>query len=70
MNTYIIKIFPFPHVMGRDKIVQIQSKEDLDTVLQKLKNKLEKENPMYEYDLIGFTIDDFLNEIEIVKLQN
>lgn len=68
MNTYIIEIHPFPHIMGRDKIVKLISEKDLDTVLNELKEKLQKENPMFEYDLYGCTVEEFIKGIELVEL--
>lgn len=68
MNTYIIEVHPFPHIMGRDKIVKLSSEKDLDTVLNELKDKLEKENPMFEYDLCGCTVEEFIEGIECIEL--
>lgn len=68
-DTYIIKIHPsFPHIMGKDKTIKIQSNLSLDTILKNLKEKLETENSMFTYDLHGYTVKDFLDSIELFNL--
>lgn len=70
MKTYIIEVCPFPFIIGKDKIVKVQSEDELDTILQKLKVYLEKENPMFEYDLYGYTLEDFVKGIELIELDD
>lgn len=71
MKTFIIEIHPFPHVMGMDKVVKVigNEKDDMDTVLDELNDKLKKQNPMYDYDLYGYTLEEFLNGIETIELK-
>jgi hypothetical protein len=63
-------MYPFPHVIGMDKVVKViaDDEEDIDIILDELNDKLKKENSMYNYDLHGYTLEEFLNGIETIEL--
>jgi hypothetical protein len=56
--------------MGMDKVVKVMTDddEDIDVILDELNDKLKKENPIYDYDLYGYTLEEFLNGIETIEL--
>jgi uncharacterized Zn finger protein len=70
MKTFIIEIHPFPHIMGMDKVVKVigDESDDLDTILDELNDKLKKQNSRFEYDLYGYTLEEFLDGIETIEL--
>lgn len=70
MNIYIIEVHTFPHVMGNDKIIRVESEKDLDIILNEVKDKLKNKNPLYEYDLYAYTLENFINGIELFELED
>lgn len=68
MNTYIIKAYQFPATINSEKLIKVQSNKNLNDVLTIIKNKLESKNVGYEYDLYGWTQEDFLNNIEEINI--
>lgn len=64
MNKFVIKIRPFPCMMGKEETVIVETNKDLDTTMKLMEKQLEENNPMFEYSLYGWeSVDSFINEL-------
>ena len=66
MNKFIIEIKPFPHIMGKEETVIVETNKDLDTTMEMMREQLKENNPMFDYDLYGWeSVESFINSLPV-----
>ncbi len=64
MNKFVIEIKPFPHIMGKDEIVVVETDKNIDMTLELMQNQLKINNPMFDYDLYGWeSVESYISSI-------